>query len=69
MSAQVKQLVDGQAVAGDSREWAHECLARHVQRKLPRDRRLWLQQYEAKHGAADTQALLATMHAVQRAAR
>ncbi len=54
----MKRLVDGREVAGDSQEWAAECLARYVARKMPADRRLFLDGWKRRHGDASTQKLL-----------
>lgn len=55
-------LVDGRRVDSASEEWRHEAEARAIA-KLPTlaDRRAWLEQLEAKRGAAAVQRLRDTM--------
>lgn len=50
------QLHDGREVPSHSEEWRLECLARAVVRMpTTQDRRVWLEDYERRHGkpAAD----------------
>lgn len=58
------KLVDGREVSTDSREWADECLARHVARMTSGTRSDWLASFERRHGPVAHQALLATMEQV-----
>lgn len=62
-------LVDGRVVRSDSREWQLECLARHVLTKPLAERRLWLEQYEKRHGPIGANELKAAMTALHQKAR
>ena len=56
--ATLVQLINGEFVQSDAKEWAAECLARFVL-NLPTlaERRAWLADFEKRHGAEDTERL------------
>lgn len=58
MTSTLVQLINGEFVQSDAKEWAAECLARHVL-ALPTlaERREWLADFEKRHGAGDTEKL------------
>jgi hypothetical protein len=58
------QLINGRMVESDADKWRNECLARHVLSKPLDDRRLWLADFEKKHGQAEADKLKAAMTAI-----
>lgn len=62
-------LIDGRQVLSSSHEWALECLARNILAKPLPQRRMWLDDFEAKHGAAAVDRLREAMSAVHAAQR
>ena len=69
VTAALVELVDGQLVASDSEAWRDECFARYLLRKPLEERRAWIVDHEAKHGADSAERLKATIRAVHEKAR
>lgn len=58
VKAEYVELINGEFVRRDAREWAAECLARHVLNiKSLSARQAWLFDFEKKHGPAEAQKL------------
>ena len=70
MTSTLVQLINGEFVQSDAKEWAAECLARFVL-DLPSlaERRAWLADFEKRHGAEETERLKYQMLQQKGAAR
>ena len=62
MTAMLVQLINGEFVQSDAKEWAAECLARFVlDLRTLAERRAWLADFEKRHGAEETERLKCQM--------